>query len=386
MAPVIAVEAGWTFSVALLASGEIYVWWPFNDPLLETLDQKNQELDQDVHNKARANKKREIPCVTFGIDAPLSKLPPLPPLPALRQTGQETPSVGIQLVQIAGLENSIVGLTNHGHVVKFDGLENDRTISQRQWQYVSTYILSASALLMLSMQLSHFSDLDRVREHEVFNDSGDDGKAIPVPESMKITHVRWPFEPPFLNSKFSHLQVTGNFKTFIAYSTGLSSLVLMGKHDATAESVPNIKPELQNRNVISIAVGDWHSVALTADGQVYTWGEFSSGALGLGDPANLEPGAPGGYAPATNNGRRRGRPAKVETPTKVRFDYGTQGPRDRFAFAIAAGGWHTGALAMDLNVGHSVPQDFLLRDRFSLDDTNGWTDSPDPPYSNWSTL
>lgn len=129
-------------------------------------------------------------------------------------------------------------------------------------------------------------------------------------------------------------------------------MVLIGTNETTPESEPEIKPELQNRSVISVAVGDWHNAALTSDGKVLTWGEFSSGALGLGDPAKLEPGTPGGYerSPA-NQGRRRRTPPTVNTPTQVRFDHGAKSPRDRFAFAITAAGWHTGALVMDLNVG-----------------------------------
>jgi SCF-associated factor 1 len=127
-------------------------------------------------------------------------------------------------------------------------------------------------------------------------------------------------------------------------------LVLIGTNDTTPNSEPEIKAELQNRSVISVAVGDWHNAALTSDGKVLTWGEFSAGALGLGDPGKLEPGTPGGYAPSAD-GRRRRTPPTVDMPTQVRFDHGVKEPRDRFAFAITAAGWHTGALVMDLDVG-----------------------------------
>uniref|UniRef100_A0A672K970 Regulator of chromosome condensation 1 n=1 Tax=Sinocyclocheilus grahami TaxID=75366 RepID=A0A672K970_SINGR len=38
---------------------------------------------------------------------------------------------------------------------------------------------------------------------------------------------------------------------------------------------------LDNRQVIQIACGDHHSMALTKDGQVLVWGENSHGQLGL---------------------------------------------------------------------------------------------------------
>ncbi|XP_031427169.2 probable E3 ubiquitin-protein ligase HERC3, partial [Clupea harengus] len=38
----------------------------------------------------------------------------------------------------------------------------------------------------------------------------------------------------------------------------------------------------QNRQIVQIACGDHHSVALTKDGQLFTWGQNSNGQLGLG--------------------------------------------------------------------------------------------------------
>ena len=37
------------------------------------------------------------------------------------------------------------------------------------------------------------------------------------------------------------------------------------------------------QNIIAIAAGEWHSMALAADGTVYTWGDNAYGELGLGD-------------------------------------------------------------------------------------------------------
>jgi alpha-tubulin suppressor-like RCC1 family protein len=66
-------------------------------------------------------------------------------------------------------------------------------------------------------------------------------------------------------------------------------------------------------NIIAIAAGDVHSMALAADGTVYTWGFNGTGALGLGDMTH------------------RYSPARV--------------PGSRNVFAIAAGGFHSLLLA-----------------------------------------
>ncbi|KAF5336079.1 hypothetical protein D9611_006435 [Ephemerocybe angulata] len=309
--PPVQVECGWGFSSVLTASGNIYVWWPFSDPLARIIQENQQSMDSDPDKKAKPTEANEIPCATYSIDSlALTKLPPLPDLPALRKTGvdpednQEPP----RIVQIAGLDKHLVGVTDQGHVLKFGVLADETQSLNGSWEY-----------------LHHFSDISHIRGHKVFNDGNN---SLAAPDIMKITHV------------------TGNFQHFVAYSTGSSSLVLIGEDSATAVTEPDIKPELQNRSVISVAIGDWHNAALTADGKVLTWGAFSSGALGLGDPAKLPPGAPGGYP---NDGQRRRRPPQVDTPSPVRFDWGTKEPRDRFAFAITAAGWHTGALVMDLN-------------------------------------
>jgi SCF-associated factor 1 len=77
--------------------------------------------------------------------------------------------------------------------------------------------------------------------------------------------------------------------------------------------------------------GDYHYIALTSSGKALTWGVSDKGALGLGDL---------GYGSLPD----------VEVPTEVRFDHGRKSPKDRFCFSVAAAGWHTGALVIDLEV------------------------------------
>ncbi|KAJ2934851.1 hypothetical protein H1R20_g2272, partial [Candolleomyces eurysporus] len=314
--PPIQVECGWGFTSVLTATGDVFVWWPFSRPLEQILEEKNTAFDSDPDKRADATAEKEIPCATFTIDSlNLTRLPALPELPPLKKTGVEESSPIPQLIQIAGLEGYLIGLTNFGHVLKFGKLDDADAASSGSWNY-----------------LPQFSNIDLIRQNKVFNETNGEA-SVAAPDAMKITHI------------------TASFRHFFAYSTGSSSLVLIGTNDTTPESKPEIKSELQNRSVIAVAVGDWHNAALTSDGKVLTWGEFSSGALGLGDPGKLELGTPGGYARSTGDQRRRRTPPTVDTPAQVRFDHGVKQPRDRFAFAITAAGWHTGALVMDLDVG-----------------------------------
>lgn len=136
--PPVQVECGWTFSAVLLASGEIFVWWPFNDPLARIIQEHKDALDADQSKKARANDKREIPCVTWNVDSvELARLPPLPELPTLRNTGNAEYDQPPRIIQIAGLDKRIVGVTDQGHVLAFGDLSEPRNIANNAWDYVS---------------------------------------------------------------------------------------------------------------------------------------------------------------------------------------------------------------------------------------------------------
>ena len=157
-----------------------------------------------------------------------------------------------------------------------------------------------------------------------------------------------------VHSEFDVCQVTASFQHFFAYSTEGSSIVLMGNVETTAESEPTVNPALQNKSVISVVVGDYHFGALTATGKLLTWGGYSRGALGLGDPTKIEAGQPGGFSNEAHRLAalsRRAIPPRVDVPTEVRFYRGSKKRKETFCFAAAARGWHTGALVIDLDVG-----------------------------------
>lgn len=130
--------------------------------------------------------------------------------------------------------------------------------------------------------------------------------------------------------------------------------MLKGDKETTSDSIPKIIPALQHNSVISVVLGDYHNGAVTSTGKLLTWGAYSKGALGVGDPVEIPPGVPGGFATENDRllaqDRRRGTPPDVVTPTEVRFDHGLKKPRNRFCISAAAAGWHMGALVVDLEV------------------------------------
>jgi len=128
----------------------------------------------------------------------------------------------------------------------------------------------------------------------------------------------------------------------------------LGSHETHADSKPSILPALQNNDVISVVLGDYHYGALTSTGKLLTWGAYSKGSLGLGDPVKLSPGQPGGYrteeskrAAVANGGPF---PPDVSEPAEVSFGHGEAQREKMFCFAATAAGWHMGALVIDLQV------------------------------------
>lgn len=137
-APPVQVESGWSFSAVLLASGEIFVWWPFNDPLAHIIQEHRDAIGPDQSKRARANDKREISCLTWDVNSvELTRLPHLPELPTLGDIGNAEDGQPPQIVQIAGLDSRIVGVTDQGHVLAFGRLSDAEDISNSTWEYVS---------------------------------------------------------------------------------------------------------------------------------------------------------------------------------------------------------------------------------------------------------
>ncbi|KAI5478468.1 hypothetical protein MNV49_005109 [Pseudohyphozyma bogoriensis] len=202
--------------------------------------------------------------------------------------------------------------------------------------------------------------------------------------------------------------VSAHFQGFVVYSipldpSSLDSRVILGTRYWESEE-PTVIPELQGLGVIKVAQGDYHNLALTSSGDVYAWGSFSNGALGLGHPQLIGtplsaplgqpesaqapeparrtffmPPMPAQFPGFRNNnqqpiGRTPPPPDRIDKPTKLTFpgddtskpedrpsststsedpqpEYSTDSLRSsgKFVFQISASGWHSGCLAIDLS-------------------------------------
>ncbi len=184
--------------------------------------------------------------------------------------------------------------------------------------------------------------------------------------------------------------ITATFNNIVSYSRScvLTAQIPDSQHRRPGASYGNAiegtrHPDLQDKQTISMATGDYHALALTADGRILASGQNGTGQLGIGEADALP-------------GRQRGETSAVTTPTRVFFGRGdaedwqaeqrretqserdaggdfdvTTAPRRRFAFAVSAGGWHSGALVVDMD-----SRGGMTRGRAEQNDPVG-TNSPD---------
>ncbi|KAM3967385.1 HECT and RLD domain containing E3 ubiquitin ligase 4 [Aphomia sociella] len=76
----------------------------------------------------------------------------------------------------------------------------------------------------------------------------------------------------------------------IPYSWGCNNMGQLGldTRDTYSHNIPSIVKLLATKNVIQIACGSYHSIALTNNGDLYSWGANSYGQCGLGNVTNKE--------------------------------------------------------------------------------------------------
>ncbi|KAG9019201.1 hypothetical protein FRB90_005276 [Tulasnella sp. 427] len=365
---VVQVECGWGFVSMLNRGGNVFILWPWarGDEFRRAMDSLNETLDESQEHKAshtEVDGEDVIPCSSHSITASPLILPPIPH--NLPELGHATEGFevtldasgkiveakhldeGVKLVRIGAGDNFIIGLTNKGHVLSIDvsgggEVEDGQGLEwlRGQWR---------SRLRQGWVYLPQYSEVEQVKQNPVFADTS----GVEPPTKMKITHI------------------AAHFKSFTAYSVSTStaphsSLVLVGNKDSDGNGElifpQTIYPSLLQESIISLKLGDYHKAALTSTGKLYTWGSFSDGALGLGDPVNLPLGAPGAYdrqedLNAARDGRFWNRPPEVTVPSAVRFDHlikkdtkekGKKASK-KFVVSVAAAGWHTGALVIDLD-------------------------------------
>lgn len=107
------------------------------------VEQKMREMDGEGDKKAIAERD-VIPCIPWELDMMPTRLASIPTLPELQNTGDTKKQDTTKLIQIAGFDNHLIGLTNHGHVLKYGSLQDGTGVPHGQWEYVSKLIFSCT--------------------------------------------------------------------------------------------------------------------------------------------------------------------------------------------------------------------------------------------------
>ncbi|GAA5849559.1 hypothetical protein JCM8547_000497 [Rhodosporidiobolus lusitaniae] len=351
-----AVQAGWDYSAVLTKSGEVYVWWqPGSGPLGRAAAEAGEN---DLTTPSEQG-------VAFPLD-----------IDTLRPSHPSSPASPDDKIEVIACgDNFLIALTSSSQLYHLDlspvfephrplagqGARDNPEDSPRRGR-ASVARLEAAFLdgRRTWKRMSRFCDSEEI---EKLDDS--------VPSSSNPT----------------------------------GSIVLLGDRDWNEQKSPQVIPELQGLGVIKIAHGDYHNLALTSNGRLYSWGAFSAGALGLGHPRltntplsapisspppssaaqppaptplprpvdpnrppaqgfsrpQVQPQPPGlfpGFMQPRAAARVPPPPERVDKPTRVRFHGEAadaqeggqeQQNKGKFVYAIAAAGWHSGCLAVDLD-------------------------------------
>lgn len=269
------IACGWEMSAVLTAGGEVHVWFPFRDDYKAACT-SDDALDGPVCIDG-ANSAREFKWGTVSGEVVVTA-EPIPLRSDMSSTLPEshnalwpknltarTETEGQRVIKIACGRDFIVALRANGEV--WAARTSDGVIAP--WEY-----------------MQHFS--------------------LP-----SITHI------------------SAQFTTFAAYSTpsgGGPSKVLLKRCETIdpgcgATLRPMDVPGLDALPVVQVTAGDWHYAALTAKGEMYTWGQNGMGQLGDGSHEVRD------------------------APSRVQFPPGEDG-REAFVFSITTAGMHTGALVL----------------------------------------
>ncbi|SCV03777.1 LAMI_0H10880g1_1 [Lachancea mirantina] len=140
------------------------------------------------------------------------------------------------------------------------------------------------------------------------------------------------FKPP-VEGKM--VKIVGKYETLVIFTElGCYSLKIHAGHVIENSIVALDTDDIEGR-FVSIATGDYHTIGLTSQGKIYTWGLESElcGCLGLGSGQDI--------VERRQLGRfESSRSIRVTKPAPVEMDC------NYTCVAVSAGGWQSGALIM----------------------------------------
>lgn len=175
-----------------------------------------------------------------------------------------------------------------------------------------------------------------------------------------------------------------SYSTTKAYSVKFAELSKQNPEFATIES-PNA-----GLPVRKVVMGDYHAVACDHAGAAFAWGENTAGQLGRGDigattvgdlskPAIIEFGRGDETMPDAKASQRYLGQSADQNQRESTGDFKPIFRTRRFVFDVAAGGWQSGALVVDM-------RDYCATDSILPNISSSWKQEHSPSLSSKSEV
>lgn len=331
---VVQAEAGWNWSICLTESGKIFGWFPFlatyETALTVRGDLEGPLPGNDEDDFQPYSESSSIPVMwgTVGSDIPL-ELPAIPSLSADDTWGPESVAWGDDLaiprhasvedhnrvVAVGAGDSFCAALKANGELWLYELKENEDPHT-KTWRYVSC---------------------ERHR---------DDGSDMPP---FKLSHLSGP----------TVRHVSASFNSITSYSTTKAYSVKYAELSKTDPEFAIIDSPNAGLPVRKVVMGDYHTVACDHAGAAFAWGENTAGQLGrgeigarnvgdLGKPAIIEFGRGDETTPKAKASQRYLGQLPDHQQRTTTGDFQPSFRTRRFVFDVAAGGWQSGALVVDM--------------------------------------
>lgn len=311
---IVKVAVGGAHVIALDHIGRVWSWGQ-NDS--GALGRVTKESDDDVEDDWIINSKESSPGLVEGF-----------------------PETAI-FVDIVATDNISAAVTDEGHLWAWGTFIDDGKKSFKtgvEYQREPVHINTVRNVAKLSAGKDHILILDKNGDVYSWGVGTSFQLGVSVNSNLR-SHVFGPLKVPGLKKikgvfagEYHSLAIDQDGKV---YSWGLNNFGQAGNPDEAGDGAVIQKPThaefFDDKNIVQIACGNHHSLALTADGDIYAFGEMNFHQLGL-DPSNL---------PESTVREKDGTPAYVPIPTKI------EGPNvPKFKY-VAAGTDHSLAISTD---------------------------------------
>ncbi|SPC62082.1 related to SAF1 - protein involved in proteasome-dependent degradation [Ustilago sp. UG-2017b] len=281
-------EAGWSFTSILDEQGNVWLWYS------DWTEDKFREQYYGGYEQAAimfADPPGRNSQTLFSVSITPLQLPPLPTSAPTRPDQQEQEQEQEQITQIAAGEDFLIALTSHGHLFRLHlhlpatNLGEEQEVARQEQQARPgdfDQSRNTGALVHRLKMQRYLQTRAQWQRLPLFEE----------PDKLPGFDKGWVRDGRSKIGRVSH--ISAHFRRFVAFLPVHSSSKVMGKGEEGEDTLvllgtpdtiePELIPELQARKVIKVTMGDYHYGALTSQGEILTWGEFSKGALGNWSP------------------------------------------------------------------------------------------------------